>query len=300
MTEVVYADVLVALNIYITYILLVSVRLFTRFYTRKFGMALGALIGGFSALIIFAPEMNLALSVLYKIGVAALTVLAAFRPKTFKSFLRAFLVFFGVSFLFGGAMLALELLLHPHGMVYLNGTVYFDVSVLTLVLTTLVCYGIIRLSDHLIRRRAAAKTLYDVTVYFRSASVTCRALLDTGNHLTDGLEGRPVIVAELSAVSALFDEKEKRWLKENSLGADPPDSLRTVLRLIPCRSVSDSGLLLAFLPEKVVISDGKTTCETAFAAVGVTTRELSAGEYRALLNATLFERSEKVEKACIV
>ena len=65
-----------------------------------------------------------------------------------------------MNFLFGGVMYFVELTFNPSNIFYMNGTVYFDISVLFLVSMTLICYGLLLVFDFFLKKRTSEKTLY--------------------------------------------------------------------------------------------------------------------------------------------
>ncbi len=291
----VYADVLVALNILLTYILLVSSRVFLKFPTNKFAVMVASFVGGFSSLVIFLDEMNVASSVCFKILTAVVISSVAFLPKSLRAFLKAFFAFFGVSFLFGGAMYALELALNPSNILFFNGTVYFDMSITYLVGSTLVIYGVFLFADYLMGKRHSRNNYCSIEIEYRSLSVKTEGFIDTGNSLTESASGRPVIVAHLSAVAPLFSFDELKFFK-GGFTDDIPESLKKSFRLIPCKSMGGENLLKAFIPDKLKIVMDGNSFETDFLVVAVTERELSDGSYKAILNENIFHniRKEKI------
>ena len=284
----VYADVLVALNILLTYILIVASRVVCKIPANKWAVMVASIVGGISSLIIFYDNVGVVFSCLYKIITGAIIVGIAFLPKGLKSFLKVFFSFIGVSFLFGGSMYALEITLHPKNIMFSNGTVYFDMSVTYLVVSVLVIYGVFLLADYLITKHNHKGGKCQLEITYNNASVNMTALIDTGNTLTDGLSGRAVIVAELSAVSPLFSREEMLFFKKGSF-ENIPESLNKIFRLIPCKAVTGESLLMAFLPDAVKITDKDKAYETSFCTVALTEKSLSQGEYKALLNTQIFE-----------
>lgn len=293
---VIYADVLVAVNIYVTYFLIVAARLFLKKETKGLFVALASVLGGLSSLEVLLDVKSVAAGVVFKLAASAVITLIAFLPKSLSGFLKAYFAFFSVGFIFGGIMLFFEYTFHPEKVMFINGTVYFDVSVLFIVIMSLLGYGAVMLLDRLLKKRASQNTLYTVTVLFRGKKASFRALYDTGNNLSDGFDGRPVILTELSAVKELFCANEYCYLKENDFSFEPPESLLKYTRIIAGKSVCGSSLFWAFLPDKVYIKDGKTTCVTDFAAIAVTAVGLKEEEYSALLGNTIFERSKKTDE----
>ena len=158
----VYADVLVCLNILITYLFLVCTRLTGNLPTNKLGVCIGSVLGGFSSLIIFAGDIGIALSVFYKILVASIIVGVSFIPGSPKVFLKALLLFFGVSIIFGGAMYFAEITFKPAGVMYLNGAVYFDMDIKYLVGCTFVIYGLFLGTDAFLQRKASKNEIYKI------------------------------------------------------------------------------------------------------------------------------------------
>ena len=296
METVVYADVLVALNIYVTYFLLVLTRLILKYETKKIPFTLSSVIGGFSSLTVLVEPIGAPFDIALKVIFCAVITSVAFLPKNIKSFFKSFTVYFTVSVIFAGVMLAIEFTVHPKNMVFINGTVYFDVSVLFIVLASVGCYGLVLLVDRFLRHRAAEKTLYKVRIYFRNESAELVALYDTGNNLTDGIEGRPVIIAELNSVQKLFYNDEREFFKGKITYSSPPESLKKYMRIVPCRGVGDISLLPAFIPERILIFDGEKTCEAGNCVIAVTNVKLNDGEYSAILNNSIFERGKMINE----
>lgn len=296
MKTVVYVDVLIAVNIIVTYIMIVCSRVILKSDTHKWGVLLAVFFGGLSSLVIFWEKMPLLISVVFKIlGVVIISFLAFF-PKNKKQFLKTTLAFLFVNFLFGGVMYFVELTFNPSNIFYINGTVYFDISVLFLVAMTLICYGLLLVFDFFLRKRSAEKTLYKATIYFRNKSITLKALYDTGNHLTDGIEGKPVVIAELNSVKEFFSPVEIDYFKNNSITSEVPSEIKSVLRIVPCSSINGDSLLKAFVPENIVIESDSFKFQTEFFVVAVTNNSLSLGEYNCILNSQIFERGTKINE----
>lgn len=284
----VYADVLVALNILLTYILIVASRVICKAPTNKWAVLLASIVGGVSSLVIFYENGGVLFSCLYKIITGGVIVGVAFLPKSLKIFIKNILAFFGVSLLFGGTMFALEFTLHPKHIMFYNGTVYFDIGIAYLVASVLVIYGIFLLADYLITKHNTKGGKCEIEIAYNDFSVNINALVDTGNTLTDGVTGKPVIIAELSSVSPLFTRREMMFFKSADF-ENIPESLNKSFRLIPCKTVTGTSLLKAFTPTFVKIKEGKNSYTISFCTVALTDKELSLGAYRALLNNKIFE-----------
>lgn len=288
----IYADVLIALNILLTYILLVATRVMLKIPTNKWAVLLASVVGGLSSLAIFYEKGGGAFSLIYKMITALIIVSIGFLPKSVKQFIKEFSAFFGITLLFGGGMYALEITLHPKKIFFYNGTVYFNMSIAYLVGSVFVIYGIFLLADYLITKHnhKSGKCMLEIT--YNNISVNLTAFIDTGNSLTDGMTGRPVIVAELSAVAPLFTREEMLFFKKDGY-ENVPESLNKSIRLIPCKTVAGEALLKAFTPDYVKIKNGEKSFKSSFCTVALTDNNLSQGVYRALFSNAIFENAKE-------
>ncbi len=220
-----------------------------------------------------------------------------FLPKSVKLFIKELLAFFGVSLLFGGGMYALEITMHPKSILFYNGVAYFDISISYLVGSVLSIYGIFILSDYLITKHNTKGGKCQLEITYNGICVSMTAFVDTGNSLSDGMSGRPVIVAELSAVAPLFTREEILFFKNDDY-ENVPQSLKKSFRLIPCKTVTGDSLLKGFLPTFVKVKNEKGVYVNNFCTVALTEKELSQGDYNALLNNNIFEnvKEEKFDE----
>ncbi len=244
---VIYADVLLAVNWWVDFLLLVLLRRITGAQARGWRLALGALCGGLTAFVLLLPPLPVWLSLLCKAAGAALMVLVAFPPENGRCFLRRILWLFALSAGLAGLCEGVYYFFAPAGIYVSNGVVYYRISPLLLVGLTVLCYGILCLIGQRMRRSAPKRHRYAVSVSNRGRTVTLPCLYDSGNHLVEPFSGAPVIVMERDAVSSL--------LPEGWDGKDLPTG--PGWRVIPFSSLGGEGLLPAFRPERVTVHTGR-------------------------------------------
>ena len=284
----VYVDVLVCINLLITYIFVVCTRIALNIPTNKWGVCIGSVVGGLSSLIIFSDEINVVWSVLYKLCVAGVIVVICFLPNSIKRFFKLLVVFLGISVFFGGAMYFTELAFKPHGILYLNGTVYFDMDIKYLIGCTFIIYGVFLFVNNLLEKKAAKNEIYNVAIGFREVTVNIRGFVDTGNNLTDSFTGRSAFVGAVNALSPLFTYEEMKYLRNTAFG-DIPESLKGKIRLIPCKTVGDSGFLPAFTPDSMNIKMNGEKFELKDFCVAITSSKIADGDYDILLNRAIYD-----------
>ena len=157
MEVTVYADVLMAVNFLIDYLLLLFCgRLGGRAIFRR-RLLLGALIGALVSLVIFLPPLPFWAMTGVKLLSAAAMVALAFRWQGVRGFCWDVFLFFTVSFLLAGICLGLWLGFGAGGLFCRNGVTYFQVSLPVLLGTVSGAYLLLTLYDRL-RRSPAGET----------------------------------------------------------------------------------------------------------------------------------------------
>lgn len=278
LNTVIYADILIVINIIINYLLLRASAAVTacEFKPLRF-LAASALAGVFS-LIIFADNLPVWLSVIIKILFLTIMVAIAFGAKSVKAYTKYFAAFFISNFVFAGIMLAVCTFLLPNGAMYKNGVVYFDIDILTLTISAIVCYIILSLLSRLTRSRVPPKCIYDIRITAGEKSVEGKALFDSGNTLCDCFSGKPVIIAEEEFVENLYDKSNLSDMKN--------------FRLIPFTTIKNGGALPAFMADEVEIEINGSPARAKEIYIAVTDKKIVSGGYSALLGVPFFDAVE--------
>lgn len=261
---VIYADVLLAVNLYINYFLVRGTALILRRKITPLRCILASAAGTVGSLVIFLPELHPVVTVLIKFVLGVCVTLLMFGRQKRVDFLLSLLCFLAVSFAFAGGMLALWTFAAPFGMYFSNGFAYFDIPVGAAAVITAAVYGIFRLVRFIIDRRRPLQHV-KVTVRGSGSEISLDGLADTGNSLRDSFSGKPVVIASLGAVREIVPQYILNYL---SGCTDDLDGIR----LIPCRTVLSNGIVPAF-PAEIII-DGKH----ADALLGISAEEISGAE----------------------
>jgi stage II sporulation protein GA (sporulation sigma-E factor processing peptidase) len=117
-------------------------------------------LGGIYSLSIFITSLNPIITIAIKLAMSSSIILAAFKMKNIKSFIRAFAAFFGANFIFAGLMLALWIAVKPKGMVFNNGTVYFNINMALLCVSVIISYTLITIALKLLKRKAPSNKIF--------------------------------------------------------------------------------------------------------------------------------------------
>ena len=292
---IIYIDVLFAVNLLINYILLRACSVFTTVKYKKLRVFIGALIGALYALLIFFPDFSVLYTTMSKMLISMLIVAAAFPFYTLRSYIKTLLVFYMVSFGFGGCVLAVFYFSDIGarlGAVYSNGIFYFNLPWSILALSGAMFYLAVKIfglfSGKFFTNKSLCKKLW---IFYGDKCTEITALLDTGNSLIDPITLSPVIIAEYKVISPLFSDDINNELKrignENITWIMNDVVQKGLLaRLIPFSSLGkENGMLIGFVPDKVEIRDDCGIRVLDRCVVGIYDRPLSKDcSYGALLN----------------
>ncbi len=272
MKQTIYIDVLICINLFINYFLLLAVSKFLSLPVKRPRLFAAAALGAAGSLIILVPEINLFLSFFMKLILSVAIVLVAYPFYGIKQFLRELATFYIMSFAFAGFMLALWYFIAPQGLIIKNSVVYFNISPLLLIIMTVICYFLIRLINRITGRQAPENLFCKIQIDYNGKSVSCSAKVDTGNTLTEPFSNAPVAVVCEECIAALIP---------------PEDSGK--IRFVPFQAISGSGLLPAFKPDKLTIFCGKNQIEIDEVYIAVANSKL--GAFSALLNPDLLQKT---------
>ena len=249
MEHTIYLDILFCVNFVVDYILLLTVRRFLSLSCRRRRLLAGAAAGGLLSCVILLPPMPFVVSLAVDILSACIVVAAAFAPMGRPEFIRTAFVFFAVSFVYCGMMIAVWIIFSPGNIVVRNSSVYIGVSPAVLIITTLVCYLILKLFFWIGAKSVPEKIICSAEITLTGKATVVSGRLDSGSELREPFSGEYVIVVRESALPQLR-------LRE-ALSRETPEISDAQVRLIPFSSVGGEGILPAVRCDKVIIRQGK-------------------------------------------
>lgn len=258
--QVIYVDVLFALNVVVNYLLLFLTARFSGVYVRRLRLLGGAALGAMFAVLLFFPDLPLVPSAFFKCALCAAVTVVTFGKKCEGRLLRLCFVFCSVSFALAGIVLALSILTGGENMVALrNGVPYFNVSLRLLILSSVVAYGVLGVVFGGGGLRVTRRTA-EVEISLRGERLRLRALIDSGNLLRDPMTGKRVLVTGSTQLAPLFPESVR-----GLIGGQRADQCFEqlsimypgIFSLVPYRDASNGfGLILALRPDSITL-DGK-------------------------------------------
>ena len=299
--QTIYVDVLLAVNLFVNYFLLLTVRGFLHLTVSRLRLLLGAAVGAAGSLSILLPTLSPVLSVLFQLVLSAAIVFSSFWRQRLGQLLRAFVCFYLISFAYAGFMLAIWYFVSPERIVIKNSVVYFEVPPLLLALLSVAAYGIVSLLSRLAGQREADGGFCKLTVCLDGREVSCVGKLDTGSTLMEPFSRDPVVVASRPVLKDLLVQSLPGFLEDPDAGNAAPDfaeagSSVQNIRMIPYSDLSGTGVLPAFRPECLRIRQGNRVIEVRDCYVAVRREPFPGGTFDALLNPAFLTRGNHNRK----
>lgn len=242
--KLLYADTLFAMSLATDYLLCVAAARLCAGRIRRGRCLLAALFGAAYAVAVFLPGLSFLATPALELCAAGFMGLIAFGGE--ERLWRCLAAFLALSAAFGGMVWAVAMRAGSAPGLPLLLAVF------------LLCYGALTLFSRTRRRRAETGTA-EALLTLGGRQARFRALLDSGNCLSDPVTGARVLIASPAALAPLLGDAA---LSEE---ADPVELLRRAsrdpklagrLRLLPCSGVGGKALLAALRPDSAVV-DGK-------------------------------------------
>lgn len=288
MRQVIYIDVLLCVNLLINYVILILEAKLLNLRIKRKRLILSALTGSFYSIFIFFDQINLLLSLFIKLLMSITIILIAYGFINTRSFVKSIVTFYFINFIFGGIIFCIWYFISPKGIFIKNGIVYFDISPILLILSTVVIYFSIKIYQYFLGESDLHDSVCDLEILNKGRIVKLFAKVDTGNSLKEPFSNKPVIVAEYESLKDILPPEVKNYIQDNVEDWTAKGKKTSLLRVIPYSTVSGEGLLPAFIPEKVTIKyKNKTYIKETFLAISK--RNLFLGDYKALVPPDLID-----------
>ena len=281
MTQTIYIDVLILVNLLVNYFLLLTVRGFLHVPVKRGRVFLGALAGAAGSLVIFLPQPHWSAALFFRLAISAVMVLACFFPVTLRMFGKLLGLLYLASFGFAGFMLALWAMGQSSGLLMNNGILYLPVSPMLLLVLAAAAYLVMSLIRRITGPREPKSRFCTVVIRNGGAQVSLRGKIDTGSTLAEPFSHRPALVVEKSAAMAVLPP-----CLQAKAG---PESWEDGVRMIPYYGVSGEGYLPGFVPEGMTVTSGEgpETLENCW--VAVCGQKLGRGEFQVLVPPAVFD-----------
>lgn len=298
----IYLDIVLLENLCMNYIILFATGVIIKIKLHHFRMILSALIGGVYAILAYMQMLEIYSNMAVKVVLSICMVYIAFSPKGVKALLKQLLMFYLVSFVFGGCAFALLYFVKPQDILMVNGVYIGTYPVKIALLGGIVGFVIVHAAFKIVKNRMSKKGLiYDVEIKIDDKTTKVKAMLDTGNQLKDPITKIPVMLVEKEK---LYEILPKDILNnvDNILGGDWKESegdicYRSRFRIIPFNSIGkQNGMLLGFKVDEIKVITDIDEISNKKVIVCIYNQKLTkANTYSALIGLDMLEGRDENE-----
>ena len=247
----VYIEYVVLDNLVINFLILLMVSKCLHFKSKWFRLVFASILG--TAVAVVLPLINLSqgFSILIKCVLGILMVLVAYKLKNFKTFAISLILFVSLTFLMGGASIALILVMGGSVNNNYSNMGYDAVLPLWLILSIVASYVwlVSVITKHFYRRRDCLEFMAKVTLEFNGKSVSFSGFIDSGNRLFDNKTGLPVIIVSKSVLKGVLTKEVMEKIEENQ--TNPNKQLKTAHFISYSTISGQTRPMLVFSPSRL-------------------------------------------------
>lgn len=193
----IYIDIVLIENLIMNYIILYATGIVLKRKIKKIRLILASLLGAIYSLIAYISTFEIYANMLLKIILSIMIVYIAFNAPNIKQIGKDLLLFYLVSFVFGGAAYAFIYIIRPQDILMKNGLFLGTYPLKTIIIGAIFAYVIVITAFKIVKSKFLAKDMFcKVKIKLNEKEIETNAMIDTGNLLKEPISNTPVIVVE--------------------------------------------------------------------------------------------------------
>lgn len=292
----IYIDIVLIENLIMNYIILFTTAVVLKIKVNHIRLILASLLGAGYSIIAYMGIIKVYSSIILKIILSVLIIYIAFNPQNIKKMCKDLLLFYLVSFMFGGAAFALIYIIKPQNILMKNGLFLGTYTLKTVMLGAVVAFCIIIGAFAIIKNKISKKDMFcEIEILINQKKIKTKAMIDTGNMLKEPITNVPVIVVEHILLYSCMPKEILNNLKEimggdfKNIPCDIQEKYISKLKLIPFSSLGkQNGMLIGIRPEYVKVITDEQEKINKNVIIGIYEKSLTKkGEYQALIGIEL-------------
>ena len=290
----IYVDVVLLENLCMNYAILFATGVVTRNNLRILRIIISSLIGGIYAVISFMNIFKIYSNLIFKIILSVVMVYICFKPKNLRMLFKQLIIFYLISFAFGGTAFALLYFIKPENIMTKNGLLIGTYPIKIALLGAIIGFIIIQTAFRVIKTKITKQDMFCyIKIYIKDKQEILRAMIDTGNSLKEPITGYPVIVVQSNKLENILPKEVLENTEKIVKGKIVEDLYDLNFRIIPFTSLGKTnGLLLGIKADKAIVRNDD--CENILenVIIAIYDKELSkTGSYNSLVGLDILERS---------
>jgi len=193
----IYIDIILMENLIMNFIILYATGLVLKRKIKNIRLILASLLGAVYSLLAYISTFEIYTNMILKIILSILIVYIAFNAQNVKQIGKDLLLFYLISFVFGGATFALIYIIKPQDILMKNGLFLGTYPLKTVILGAIIAFVIVITAFKIVKSKFSAKDMYcKIKIKLNEKQIQTNAMIDTGNLLKEPITNTPVIVVE--------------------------------------------------------------------------------------------------------
>ena len=290
----IYLDIVLLENFVINYIILLATGIINKTKIKVIKLAISSAIGALYAVLSFTSNLQIYEGVFLKILLSVAMIYIAFKPERMKTLFKQLMLFYLVSFAFGGTAFALLYYIRPQDILMKNGVLIGTYPIKIAILGAIIGAIIAYIASKGIKNKLNKKDMFcEINIKLDSKVLKVKAMIDTGNMLKEPITGAPVIIVEDKALEDFFPEQilveSENIINGNLSMVD--DKYVVKLKVIPFTSLGkQNGMLLGIKADEAEIITEENVYIINNVVVGIYDKPLTKnGKYNALIGLDILE-----------
>ena len=288
----IYIDIVLIENLIMNYIILLATGIVAKIQIKHIRLIIASLLGAIYTVISYMKVLEIYSNFLLKLLLSIIIIYIAYNPQRMRKMWKMLLIFYMVSFVFGGAAFALIYFIKPQDIIMRNGLFLGTYPLKTVILGAIVAFSLIIGTFKILKSKISKKDIIcSIEINLNNKKIKTNALIDTGNMLKEPFSNTPVVVIEKTL---LYDCMPKEILNhlDEIIGGDfknIPEKIQqkyiSKLKLIPFSSLGkQNGMLLGIKPQYIKIIKEEEIKTKENVILGIYQQSLTKkGEYQAII-----------------
>lgn len=292
----VYIDIILLENLCMNYIILFATAYIMKIKISHIRIIASSSIGAVYSIMLYMQILPIYSSIFMKIILSVAMVYISYAPKSVKIAIKQLIIFYLISFAFGGCAFALLYFVKPQDIFIKNGVYIGTYPLKIALLGGIVGFIITYIAFKIIKNKATKEEMiYKLKIKINDKTVEVNALLDTGNKLKDPITLVPVIVIEKQKLYNFLPEEILENI-DKIIGGDSDKLIEenikymSKFRVIPYNSIGkQNGLMLGFKADevKIIIDEEERTIKNTI--IGIFNQSFNSQTYSALISLEIIE-----------
>lgn len=288
-----YIDLVFLENVIMNYIIIFSTGTICKVNMKQIRILLASTLGAIYAIMLYIFKFNVYSNQITKIILTVCMVYIAFNSKSFKILMKQLIIFYLTSFCFGGAAYYLLYCVNPNLIKTINGVFVGTYPIKIAILGAILGFFIINVSFKIIKSKLSkSDIIYNIDIFYKNKKSNIKAILDTGNLLTDPITNIPVLIVEAQKLENIIPKNVLNNMQQifiNDVFENVDEDIKSRCSIIPFSSLGKkNGMMIGFRPDFIKIHIDESEEIRKKVIIGIHNNKLTKNElYSGLIGLNL-------------